>query len=255
MNCRTVQNLTSAYLEGETTAEERSALEAHLPLCRECTADLHETRRMMSLLHGLPRVDASPDFTDVVMQQVREATAEEFESARGWRRFLPEVMWPQIEWQRLVWAPAAMAAGVLLTLGGIRLGVVPVAGLTAPARTVASAPMTLVPAPSVVAPSVASTLAPRAVAVASHHATRSTRTAAASQPVATEVAARNPLGESQILGNDAFELRGHDLLDPSYGAQVDLVLDRVSLDGRPLPTGTIQPVHEQRRPERRLRTF
>lgn len=257
MNCRTVQDLTSAYLEGEATVEERRVIDAHLPLCRRCAADMHDTRRMLSLVHGLPRDEASADFTDTVMQRVRDAAAVELAAVRGWRDFLPDLSWARIEWPRLVWAPAAVAAGVLMTLGGIRVGLVPVAGLTPKPASVAAvepAPVRLIqPAPRATIPA----SPPREVASVASLGPVVHRALKPAAAVALAPAADgNPLRDSQVSGGDAFELRGHDLLDPSYGAQLDLVLDRVSLAGRPLvPASTIEPVQEQRWPGRRLRTF
>lgn len=250
MNCRTVQNLTSAFLEEEVSAEERHAMDAHLPLCRDCTAALHDTRRMLALVHGLARLEPPADFVDGVMQQVRDAAEAETDTVRGWRRFLPLAAWPDIQWPRYAWAPVAMAAGVLLTLGGIRIGLVPVAGLQPQVKSVAVAPAR----PAVRTPAPLLTAVPRdaAASVAVHHLRRRVAAGSATMDVAT----RNPLGDSQVSGSETFELRGHDLLDPSYGTQVDLVLDRVSLDGSViLPMNTVQPVQEQRRPLRRLRTF
>jgi anti-sigma factor RsiW len=44
----------SAYLDGELSAAERTALERHLPTCAECRAELAELRRMRALLGALP---------------------------------------------------------------------------------------------------------------------------------------------------------------------------------------------------------
>ncbi len=250
MTCRTIENLTSAYLEGEVSADERMAVEAHLPQCRACASAVQDARRMLALLHGLPRVEAPASFTDDVMNRVREAVAEEAEVSLGWRRFLPDFAWPRLEWERWVWAPAAMAAGVLLTLGGIRVGLVPVAGLRPQPPAVASAPAVTPPAAREVA-----AIAPVRQQPQAPQTRQATRSADSTAPApVVQVAAGNPLRGSQVTGG-AVELTGHDLLDPTYGAQLDLVLDRVSLDGRPVSgDGAIQPV-QHRRTERRLRTF
>ncbi len=58
-----IQALLSAYLDGEVSTEDQSAVEEHLEGCRACTEDLRTLRQTVELLHTLPAVAPRRSFT------------------------------------------------------------------------------------------------------------------------------------------------------------------------------------------------
>jgi anti-sigma factor RsiW len=101
----------SAYLDGELGAEERAALERHLPGCARCQAELADLRGVRALLRALPMPAAPRSFAlpddGAVPQPIAPAVARR--SARqatgAWARAM--------EWVGSV----AAVAGLLLLLG------------------------------------------------------------------------------------------------------------------------------------------
>jgi anti-sigma factor RsiW len=61
------EELLSAYLDGEVTAEERALVDARLAESAEWRAVLEEVRETRQLLQGLPTVDAPPGFWDSML--------------------------------------------------------------------------------------------------------------------------------------------------------------------------------------------
>jgi hypothetical protein len=92
--------LLSAYLDGEATAEERAAVEARLAESEADRQLLEELRWLRSDMQALPRVAASPDFADRVTQAALSAAAD--------------LNGPQpVSGTRRYWLSAAMAATAL----------------------------------------------------------------------------------------------------------------------------------------------
>src|SRR5581483_5033408 len=57
-----VSELLSAYLDGQVTLAERQAVEAHLPSCPECQAELEYLRALRSALRSLPEAPVPRSF-------------------------------------------------------------------------------------------------------------------------------------------------------------------------------------------------
>lgn len=55
MNCASVRNLLSAYLDSELPGAEMQQVRAHLLECSACRAECDDLREVKSLLRGLPR--------------------------------------------------------------------------------------------------------------------------------------------------------------------------------------------------------
>jgi hypothetical protein len=53
MNCKDICDLLTAYLDGEVTPEEKAYVEAHLPVCPQCHAELEALSATQASLHGL----------------------------------------------------------------------------------------------------------------------------------------------------------------------------------------------------------
>jgi anti-sigma factor RsiW len=67
--------LMTAYLDAELPADEAAAFEARLAEDPETAAEVEQLRRIMSLVQGLPEVQAPPDFAEKVARRVRRRMA------------------------------------------------------------------------------------------------------------------------------------------------------------------------------------
>jgi anti-sigma factor RsiW len=72
MECKNIQDLLSAYLEGIITPEENRLVEKHLASCKQCGEALEDLTRTGELVHNLKEVEPPPWFTQKIMAQVRE---------------------------------------------------------------------------------------------------------------------------------------------------------------------------------------
>lgn len=61
MNCQTLVELVTDYLEGALPAAERERLEAHLALCEGCTSYLEQIRTTIRLSGLLREEDLAPE--------------------------------------------------------------------------------------------------------------------------------------------------------------------------------------------------
>jgi anti-sigma factor RsiW len=61
MTCERIEELLSAYLEGELAAAERAEVEGHLAACPDCAALLGLMKETMAAAGGFPEVEPSPD--------------------------------------------------------------------------------------------------------------------------------------------------------------------------------------------------
>lgn len=60
-----------AYLDAELPAEEAAAFEAELADDPDARSEIEQLRKVMSLVQGLPDVQAPPDFAEKVARRVR----------------------------------------------------------------------------------------------------------------------------------------------------------------------------------------
>ncbi len=79
MSCEELSEELSAYLDGELSPDERTALEAHLERCPRWREELGSLRAVSELLASLPRVEPSEEFSQVLAESM---------SARRPRRWL-----------------------------------------------------------------------------------------------------------------------------------------------------------------------
>lgn len=77
----TSAELMTAYLDAELPADEAAAFEEQLANDPETRSEVEMLRKMMSLVQGLPEVQAPPDFYEKVARRVRR------------RQLLPETNW------------------------------------------------------------------------------------------------------------------------------------------------------------------
>jgi hypothetical protein len=60
MRCEHIEELLSAFLEGELNPAEKERVEAHLAGCPDCASLLGDLRRTQQALVGFPEVEVSP---------------------------------------------------------------------------------------------------------------------------------------------------------------------------------------------------
>jgi anti-sigma factor RsiW len=105
----------SEYLDGELSAGERSALEAHLATCADCSATLEDLRRVVARAKSLEDREPTSDLWPGVAQHIRRGRVDDRPVRRDRRRFSLTV--PQLL--------AASVALVLLSSGGVWLALRP----------------------------------------------------------------------------------------------------------------------------------
>ncbi len=77
MNCKSVQNRLSAYLDRELGGDELLVLRAHLSTCRECREELDGLRALKSLLGGVPCPEPPDDLSDKLTASMLKLRYEE----------------------------------------------------------------------------------------------------------------------------------------------------------------------------------
>lgn len=113
MSCRKTRFLIQGYLDGEVTAAERSAVEAHVAECRPCEQELRTSRQLLAALTGNPERSVSEGFEHRLMKAIEDHRPAA-RTAAWWERFALRFEW------RLRF-PAMVTAGTLATaaLAGI----------------------------------------------------------------------------------------------------------------------------------------
>jgi len=74
MQCSNVDNLLSAYLDGELSDQDRAAVEAHVRDCPSCASLLRSLKAASAMVSSLPRRTAPPDFAAGVLRRIEEVT-------------------------------------------------------------------------------------------------------------------------------------------------------------------------------------
>lgn len=70
MNCKSVQNYLSAYLDGELCGHESLEVRQHLSDCYECSAEERQLRALKQMLQGLPTYHPQDGFEDRLIATV-----------------------------------------------------------------------------------------------------------------------------------------------------------------------------------------
>jgi anti-sigma-K factor RskA len=128
LSCAQADELLGAYALDALTAPEAMDVQAHLDSCAEHRQAASELRHTASLLAlAVDERDPSPELRDRVIQSIRSASPEPFDTAAA----VPAVVSTRPAPRLPRWAPrpewAAMAAAVLLAIGvgtfaGYRIG-------------------------------------------------------------------------------------------------------------------------------------
>ncbi|MGE5579554.1 MAG: DUF4349 domain-containing protein [Bacillota bacterium] len=111
MSCQVYEEMLSAYIDGELSAQDKEALEAHLAACGSCRSALSELRAVKAALASVPEEEVPPGLHEMIMCS---AIIEK----RGFFARLSERL---SKWTARQWIPAVAAAMVLvmfLSAGG-----------------------------------------------------------------------------------------------------------------------------------------
>ena len=77
MKCAMIKKKLSAYLDGEISEEERTAIMEHLEQCEECRGELTSLSKVVDILSGIEGIEVSPYFMTRLRQQIREQAKPE----------------------------------------------------------------------------------------------------------------------------------------------------------------------------------
>jgi hypothetical protein len=72
IECKQIQEMLSALLEGVLSLDEARLVLQHLTTCQQCSAALEDLKKAAQLVQGLDDVEPPPWFTQKVMSRVRE---------------------------------------------------------------------------------------------------------------------------------------------------------------------------------------
>lgn len=70
--CRNVQEIMSAYLDGEVSPDEERMVREHVASCSECKVVLQDLQKTAQLVKGLDEVEPPPWLTQKIMAHVRD---------------------------------------------------------------------------------------------------------------------------------------------------------------------------------------
>jgi anti-sigma factor RsiW len=71
VTCSQASELLTAFVDGELTAAEKAAVEAHLAGCAVCQAQVASLRAAIGTLAALPALEPSPAFEEAVLAALR----------------------------------------------------------------------------------------------------------------------------------------------------------------------------------------
>jgi len=76
MDCQKAQDLLSAYIDNDLSAEDRHLVEEHLAVCARCRDALNQLLMMKEAFRSLPLPEIPHGFHERIMNAVRDAAAE-----------------------------------------------------------------------------------------------------------------------------------------------------------------------------------
>ncbi|MGC8666855.1 MAG: anti-sigma factor family protein [Chthonomonadales bacterium] len=116
MNCRKVNSLLSAYIDGELPGVEHLQIRRHLDECPTCIEEYHTLLMTKRLIAGLRMQEPRPGFDQQILSRIAAEAhkpASRFD-LKGWWLFLSE---PQRNRVRLGAFCAAFALGAMVLTG------------------------------------------------------------------------------------------------------------------------------------------
>ncbi len=75
--CRNIEEMMSAYLDGEVSPDEERLVREHLASCPGCRATLEDLRRTATLVKGLEEVEPPPWLAQKIMAHVKDEAEKE----------------------------------------------------------------------------------------------------------------------------------------------------------------------------------
>jgi Putative zinc-finger len=91
MDCATVRQRVSAYLDGAVPSEEAHLLKRHLTTCRECAFEKDQYSGLREKLRSLPRPVPPADLTTRLRVVASKVRMESFGGASRWKRWRDRV--------------------------------------------------------------------------------------------------------------------------------------------------------------------
>ena len=119
ISCKEIAPLLIFYVCNEVSEQEQCAIEAHLPLCADCSAQLADERRMQEAFQSLPQSADDLDVTGILLSQCRSELSESLDDLSA-----PPVNenWRPFGWLRQWMALRPAWSGALLVFFGLLLG-------------------------------------------------------------------------------------------------------------------------------------
>lgn len=107
--CQSVQDLLSAYLDGELTSEEQTFVSTHLQSCEDCQAEYQQLLQLKQAFANMPEVSLPEYFAADLHQKLLNVAEAE-------KQAVAPVIKPKKFWQRS-WFPRTVAAAIVLCVG------------------------------------------------------------------------------------------------------------------------------------------
>jgi hypothetical protein len=76
MECRSIREKLSAYIENHLSSEEKVQIKEHLEICRHCRASLEDLKKTMEYTRDLEEMEPPPWLAQKVMNKVREEAGQ-----------------------------------------------------------------------------------------------------------------------------------------------------------------------------------
>src|SRR5271165_6587424 len=114
LNCRKVNHLLSAYMDGELPGIEHRQIHEHLARCPECADEYAGLLKMKRLLAGMRVREPRTDLASRIVEQVHHT--------HDTPRIGPTVRWAEqvnVWWKTTAPSPPALALGASLAVIGV----------------------------------------------------------------------------------------------------------------------------------------
>lgn len=82
MDCREIEDLLSAYIDGELTPSEAVSVTSHLSNCKHCRQELIALQQTINLLHDLPEIELPVHFHAQVCERLRNVNLKQSRNKR-----------------------------------------------------------------------------------------------------------------------------------------------------------------------------
>ena len=76
MECRSIEEKLSAYLENQLSSEEKMQVAEHLKTCAKCSLSLNDLKKTVAYTQGLEEIEPPPWLARTVMARVRSESTQ-----------------------------------------------------------------------------------------------------------------------------------------------------------------------------------